>query len=97
MPHENVDGASDQKRVPPWRSSPLVVMSSTHRTRPLQVYVGAPGLKTEFALDRELLSLGITEGKRHSIVVDTNLEPDTAYRWVLRLVGVYVMGGHGRT
>jgi len=45
-----------------------------------QIYVGDSRLKSEHALDRDLLSLGITEGKRHTVVVDTNLIPDTPYR-----------------
>lgn len=45
-----------------------------------QMYIGDPRLKSEHALDRELLSLGITEGKRYTIVVDADLTPDTPYR-----------------
>lgn len=52
----------------------------TYTTYDAQVYVGDSRLKSEHALDRDLLSVGITEGKRHTIVVDTNLLPDTPYR-----------------
>lgn len=46
-----------------------------------QLHIGDPRLKSEHALDRELLSLGITEGKRYTAVVDADLTPDTPYRW----------------
>ena len=48
------------------------------------MYVGDPNLNSEHALDRELLSLGITEGKRHTAVVNGDLSPDTLYRWETR-------------
>ncbi|CAM9763677.1 unnamed protein product [Ectocarpus sp. 12 AP-2014] len=50
------------------------------------VFVGDPRLKSEHARDRDLLSLGITEGKRYTIVVDTNLAPDTLYRFSVCVV-----------
>ncbi|CAM9548555.1 unnamed protein product [Ectocarpus sp. 4 AP-2014] len=51
-----------------------------------RVFVGDPRLKSEHARDRDLLSLGITEGKLYTIVVDTNLAPDTLYRFSVCVV-----------
>eukprot|EP00752_Nemacystus_decipiens_P004507 g4115.t1 len=52
----------------------------------VEVYVGDSSLKSEHALDRYLLNLGITEGKRHTVVVDTNLVPDTPYRFSVCII-----------
>ncbi|CBN79374.1 conserved unknown protein [Ectocarpus siliculosus] len=52
----------------------------------MEVFVGDSRLKSEHARDRDLLNLGITEGKRYTIVVDTNLAPDTLYRFSVCVV-----------
>ncbi|CAM9550979.1 unnamed protein product, partial [Ectocarpus sp. 8 AP-2014] len=52
----------------------------------MEVFVGDSRLKSEHARDRDLLKLGITEGKRYTIVVDTNLAPDTLYRFSVCVV-----------
>lgn len=44
------------------------------------MYVGDSELASEHALDRELLNLRITEGKRYTTVVNADLSPDTLYR-----------------
>lgn len=46
------------------------------------MYIGDERLKSEHSLERELLNLGITDGKRYKMKMDDAnlLVPDTSYR-----------------
>lgn len=57
--------------------------SSDRHVNAFQVFIGSSSLRSEHSRSRELLGLGITEAREHSITVDTNLEPDTPYRSAL--------------